>query len=281
MKYFLLLLLLSPARLIAGTLTETQEISKVLDFSAPGAAKTLLVDNINGAIAVHGANIQQVELEVIQTIEAESDEKLKIAAEEVQLLISEKNNRIELFVDGPFRRPDGSIHHHGKKYFGYEVCFDFKIKVPDATRLFLRTIDNGDIRVQSVSGDFEVKNVNGGIEMRDISGSGEVHGINRDVVVTYRENPARNCAFTTINGELEIYFPEEPQANFNLDVFNGDVYSDFSLRQAYKSSFTKSRKGGRNIYKIEPEYNAVSGKGGPKIKLKSLNGDIFIRRAEN
>ena len=178
MKYFILLLLLPV--LTAKAATETLEIKKVLVFSTPDATKQLLVDNLNGGIEVRGANVQHVQLEVTRKTEADSEEKLSLASEEVQLLISEKNNRIELVVDGPFRRADGSVENHGKKYYGYEVFFDFKIKVPFATRLFLKTINDGDIFVQSVTGDFEVKNVNGGIEMRDISGSGEVHGINRE-----------------------------------------------------------------------------------------------------
>lgn len=124
-----------------------ESIHKDLRFSNPEATKSLIVDNVNGAIHVNGYDGTAVQIEIMKTIRARSKNDMELAGKEVVLKISEKNNRIELYIDGPFR-DSGSTTQSRR----YSVHFDFQIKVPNACDLELKTINNGDIRVENVHG---------------------------------------------------------------------------------------------------------------------------------
>jgi len=257
---------------------EKEEIQKTLKFQDLSRPKELWVDNVHGSIEVVGYRGQEVQLTVQKTILARSKEKIQRAKEEVCLEITEEGNTIDLYVDGPFR-----CCHKGRKWRrwrnpGYEVQFDFEIKVPLETSLYLHTVNKGDIRIENVRGEFEVKNVNGSITMKEIAGAGEARTVNGEVKVVFSRKPESDCSFRTINGDLEISFPKNLSADFQLKTFNGEIYSDFPVNYLPVKAPVQAQKKGKFVYKSNRFFGVRIGKGGPEIKLDTLNGDIFIAK---
>src|SRR5438270_13370661 len=73
-------------------------------YPLTGAGKhTLEVDNIFGSIEVVGTNSDQVQLTVTETYRAETKEKLERAKKEVSLDVTNENNKLRFYVNGPFR----------------------------------------------------------------------------------------------------------------------------------------------------------------------------------
>ena len=85
---------------------QKETIKKTIKFSDPSKAKKVIVDNIWGSIDVVGYGGKDVQLIVYKTIEGETKRAIERAKEEVELDITEINNEIELYVDGPFRDKD-------------------------------------------------------------------------------------------------------------------------------------------------------------------------------
>ncbi|HEV8129815.1 MAG TPA: hypothetical protein VGQ81_01070, partial [Acidobacteriota bacterium] len=183
------------------TVEEKQTIQKVFDLSAP---RRIEVDNLHGSIHVEGYDGHEVQLVAHQTIAAESKEKLQEARQEVRLDISQKDNRLFLYVDGPFRChcSNGSMNFRGWRHYGYKVSFDFELKVPRDTGVSLRTVDDGQIKVENISGDYDVENINGGIEMVEVAGSGRVYALNGRVKVVFSRNPRSASSFGSLNGRV-------------------------------------------------------------------------------
>jgi len=253
-----------------------ETIQKNLNFSDPNGVKGLQVDNIWGYISVEGYSGTEVQLLVNKTIKAKNQDSLEKAQKEVTLDITTEGNTIDLYVDGPFRCRDergNSIHWRNP---GYQVHYDFELKVPYKTNLYVKTVTDGDINVENVEGDFNVKNVNGKIDMKDVAGSGEAHTVNGWVKVIFTRNPDSSCSFKTINGDLELAFPNAPSAEFLLKTFNGDAYSDFPVKYLAAQPGKGERKNGKYVYKSGRFFSVQSGKGGPEIKLDTLNGDILL-----
>jgi len=257
---------------------EKEEIQKTLKFQDPSKPKEVLVDNVFGSIKVEGTSGQEVLLLAHKTIKARTNEKIQKAKEEVRLDISEEGNTVEIYVDGPFRCHNQWGDGINWRDPGYEAQFDFELKVPHQTNLTLKTVNCGDITVKNIEGEFEVKNVNGKIEMAEIAGSGEAHTINGKVKVIFSQNPKTSCSFKTINGELELFFPETPSADFRLKTFNGDAFSDFPFSYLPKTAAVSSRHEGKFIYKTDGFFGVRIGKGGPEIKLDTMNGNIFLNK---
>jgi len=257
-----------------------EEIRKTLKFQEPSKPKEIQVDNVFGSIEVEGYKGQEVKLLVHKTIRARTEERIKKAQEEVRLDISEEGNTIDLYVDGPFRCHHRKTGHRGWRDPGYIVIYDFELKVPHQTSLYLRTVNKGDIKVEKVEGEFEVKNVNGRIEMIEVGGSGAAHTVNGKVNVVFSQNPESDCSFHTINGDLEITFCQNLSADFWLKTFNGDAYSDFSVTylpaELPHQKHYEGKYKGKYVYKSNRFFGVRVGKGGPEIKLDTLNGDILI-----
>src|SRR5258708_38934358 len=104
--------ILPPTR--CGESVHREELRKTLSFSAPpGTARRLVVDNINGSINVVGTSGNEVTLVVRETFRAESDDRISTAREKIRLEVSSEPDRILLYVDAPWRCPDGSQSGHG------------------------------------------------------------------------------------------------------------------------------------------------------------------------
>src|SRR5262249_1492226 len=81
---------------------EQETIRKSFPMTGSGPRK-VEVDNVWGSIDVVGSASDQVQLVVNQTIRAESKDRLAAAKKEVTLDISQDDNVVRLYVNGPFR----------------------------------------------------------------------------------------------------------------------------------------------------------------------------------
>jgi hypothetical protein len=238
--------------------------------------RQLVVDNINGEINVVGYDGDSIELVAHKEIKAESDEKIEEAKREVKLEIKEEKNKIILYVDAPWRSGDG-IHYRGWHYYGYDVTYDFDLKVPHKISLYLKTVNHGKVLVQSVEGEFEVNNVNAGIEMSDINGPALVRTVNGPIKVSFTKNPGSECSFKTVNGKIEVVLQDGLNADMKLKTFNGKVYTDFDVSSVPREDRTiGERKGSRWIYRRGGSQTVRVGKGGPEFSFDTLNGSIYV-----
>jgi hypothetical protein len=270
-----------PSSAPAGESVYKQDIRKTLTFSsATGERKRLVVDNISGSISVVGAAGTGVELVAHETIRGESENRIEVAKQKVHLEISEEPDRILLYVDAPWRCSDGSIHSRGRDYYGYDVEYDFELRVPASTDLSLKTVNHGAVSVKNVDGSFHIENVNGGITMGGISGSGSFSTVNGDIKVEFAKNPDSNSSFQTINGRLDARFAEDLSADLRLKTFNGEVYTDFAVTSLPSASFTENRRERKKVYRNGESFRVRAGRGGPELSFDTLNGDIYIVKNE-
>lgn len=256
---------------------ESEDIQKTLKFQDPSKDKKLMVDNIFGTIQVEGMNTNEVQLVVKKTIKARTTDRLEKAKEEVSLDITEDGNTIDLYVNGPFRCQDREKRREWNDP-GYEVHYNFTIKVPQQIGLCLKTVTDGNISVKNIEGGFEVQNVNGKIEMSDIAGSGIAHTVNGKVEVSFVKNPNSDCSFKTINGDVRLCFQPNLSADFRITSFTGDAYSDFPVNYLPSRPGTSYKEKGKYVYKSDKMTGVRVGKGGPEIKMDTMTGDILIEK---
>ena len=257
---------------------EFQEKSTVKDTYtfAPGTRDLeVAVDNIEGAIVVAGSRERSVVLIGNRWDRAESQAKLELAKEEVQLRLNRRDSSYEAYVDAPWRCREGR-RENGQRDRGYRVRIDFELRVPDDARVFLRTVSDGDIRVGNLAGDFDVKNINGGISMSEVSGSGHAYALNGKVNIVFRSNPTRDSYFGSLNGDVDLFFLGNLAADLRLKTFNGEIYTDFPVTRLPAGPMTEETRGGKRVYKASKFFGVRVGAGGPEIKLEGFNGDIRI-----
>jgi DUF4097 and DUF4098 domain-containing protein YvlB len=259
---------------------ESEDIQKTMTFQNPAAENTFIVDNIFGSIRVEGTRSKDVQISVHKTIKAKNKDRLEKAKEEVSLDITEDGDTIELYVDGPFRQSEDRNNISMTCDPGYEVHYDFDIKVPHQTELCLHTVTDGEISVKNFLGDFDVKNVNGRIILTEISGSGIAHTVNGKVEASFIENPKTDCSFKTLNGDVRLLFQPGLSADFRVNSFTGNAFSDFAVSYLPSKPGTSYRDKGKYVYKSDKMTGIRIGKGGPEIKMDTMNGDILIEKTK-
>ena len=90
-----------------------------------------------------------------------------------------------------------------------------------------------------------------------------------------------SMAFSSIEGKIDVTFPADVKAYVKMKSDNGDIFSDFDIEiDKRKTQVNKSDKTG--VYKISLEdwTNGKINGGGPEILLKTLEGNIYIRKGK-
>jgi len=262
----------------AGAATKTEKIKESHRFADRTGDNRLIVDNIWGDIAVNGYDGDEITVEAVKTISADDRADIAEIEREVFLDVTREDDLFELYVDGPFRdRNNGSGRRSKRRHRDYEVRFDFEIRVPRGTYVELSTVNDGEIYVRNIDGDYDVHNVNGGIEMEGIGGSGEVYALNHDVKVDFVKNPTKDSRFGSLNGDVLLHFLPGLSADFYLETFNGEFFSDFPVSYLPLTAEAYSEKtNGKYVYKVNRETAVRAGDGGPDIELDMFNGDAFL-----
>lgn len=257
---------------------EKGDVRQTLKVADPARPVGLTVDNLYGKIEILGADIREVELVALKTIRAKTPEKLAAARKDVQLETTGSGNDIDLYVDGPFRCQVQDCQGIRWRDWGYEVRFDFTLRVPRRSDLTLKTVNDGDVTVRNVEGTFDVSNVNGRVRLENIAGGGEAHTVNGPVEAAFIKTPVAAWAFKTVNGEVDLTFPAGLAADFKFKTMNGEAFSDFAVIPLPVEPIEGKSRNGRFVYKREGFTSVRVGRGGPVIRCQTLNGDILLRR---
>jgi hypothetical protein len=262
-----------------NSLSDKEEIKKSFQL-VDDTHRQLVVDNISGEIAVTGYDGNTIEFVAHREIKAENTGKIEEAKRDVSLDMKQEKDKVILYVDAPWRNGDG-MNYKGWHYYGYDVIYDFEIKVPRKTSLYLKTVNHGKVLVRGVEGEFEVRNVNAGIEMSEITGPALVKTVNGPIKVSFTQNPKSECSFKTLNGKIEVVLHDGLNADVKLKTFNGKVYSDFDVTSLPRDNTTvEERKGSRRIFRRGDSYSVRVGKGGPEFSFDTLNGSIYVLKGD-
>ena len=169
--------------LIAGTLSlcactdlpaqEFKEhISKQFTVNPKSAEAVLAVYNVYGSIKVEGYDGDKVILEIDKKVTAKSSEQLETGKEEFKFQMEQTGDSILVYVSAPYdSRPTQNWNkNEDRKSIRYKYYLDLVVKVPQAMRLRVSTVNDGDIDVTNVYGNLFVSNVNGSVDIENAKG---------------------------------------------------------------------------------------------------------------
>ncbi len=268
-----LIALLFSARSMAQTETKDQQL--IVPLSEPGKPYKLDVGLVSGSIKVTVYEGKDIVIDATggerknkrerETNDNKAGMRRIAGGESLDVTAHEKGNTVTIGSDIP-NKP-----------------INLTIKVPQgATSVKLSTVNGGSIVANDLSGALEVSNVNGYIDLTNISGSVVANTVNGKVLVTFKSiDPRAAMAFSSLNGNVDVTFPAGLKANVKARSDRGDVFSDFDMvTDKTQSKANKTAKDG--MYRLSIEdwiYGKIDG-GGPEMMLKTMNGNIYIRKAK-
>ena len=209
----------------------------------PGGSFEL--QNVNGPVQVEGWDRNVIEIHAV-----------KIAKEKESDL-----DRVTIEVDA--KPNDVSVVTRYPQNEGVEVAVEYTIRVPHCARIEHIGTVNGTLKIAGVDSVEELRTVNGNIEIYEGGGSVHAHTTNGNVHLELAHfADQKGMAAETTNGSVLLAVPQDTQANLEARSLNGNFYSELPFSQE-----TASRP---------REMRGRFGKGGPTIRLNTVNGGIRI-----
>jgi hypothetical protein len=225
------------------------------------AGGTIEIKGINGNIsAVPSAN---GEVEVVAVKKGRrSDPK------EVEIRVVEHSNGVTIcavYPSGDASRPNdcqpGENWHSNTR--DNDVQVEFTVRVPQGVRFRGGTV-NGNIETGALGSDVEATTVNGSIKL-SAAGIARATTVNGSITASLgNANWTSPLEFKTVNGSITLDLPSNTSAELRAETLNGDISSDFPMN-------TLSRVGRRHL-------SGTIGSGGRELSLKTINGNILLKR---
>ena len=268
---------------------ESQPDKLTVQLSDPTRPATLRIGILSGSIVVQGGPGKEVVVETSVRKEKDRDEndedrdedndsdhKNKRPSKQGLRLIP--NNTSGLTVEEEDNEVVVSTGWRSESR-----ALELRIQVPTNCSMKLSTVNDGDIEVSDIVGDLEINNTNGSVTLNRINGSVVAHALNEPLHVTFfKVNPAKSMSFSSLNGDVDVTFPADLKATFNMKAEQGEIYSDFELDLEKTTSKVEEKGKGKGRYKvsIERAMKAKVGGGGQEMLFKNYNGNIYIRKAK-
>jgi hypothetical protein len=283
---FLIICLVGSISYARATESEKIKIEKTLRFPSISPDNVLEIYNINGSIQIEGYDGQEVLATVELTISAKTTALLEKGKSEMTLGLLEDDSALVLYNKAPFihnQRVDGDCDcNNWRRDLQYDFSFDFKVKVPRGINLQVRTVNEGDIAIDGMNSNVSAHHVNGNVTLTQMGGSVEARTINGELLVRHTKAPVGGNSYYSLNGDVNVYYPGEPDADITFKSFNGSFYTDMDRLEVQPPAWTKevTEKNGSTKYKLTQKNNIKVGKGGNVLAFETFNGDIYVKKSK-
>lgn len=242
-----------------------------------------IIKNLHGSVTVEAYDGETIELSIEEEIRGSLSE-IEQAENELEFILERDGNQILAYLTAPFinvnRYGDRFSYNVNMNDRTYRFTHNITVRVPQTVKLEASTINKGILSVTGRFPDIKAGNVNGDITLTNIISATEVSTVNGDIEIIYDEEPVSDSKFNTVNGEIEIYFPDNLSADIYFSSLHGDLYTDFDNVTRLKPEVNKETKSsGQTVtYRLDKTTPVRIGNGGTKLRFKVLNGDVYLRK---
>lgn len=154
--------------------------------------------------------------------------------------------------------------NHDRRDRQNEVSVEFRVRVPKGVKVGAHSV-NGEVRVEDVAAEVDAESVNGSVIVSTLGGPVNARTVNGSVRASMGKfDHNSDLRFSSVNGSVIAEFANEINAEVDLSTVNGRFLTDFPVTIS-----------GR----IDPRrLRATLGKGGPRIRLSTVNGNVELRK---
>lgn len=153
---------------------------------------------------------------------------------------------------------------------------DFVVKVPNRIRVMIEEVNwgGGDISISNHNGEIEILSKNGDITLNNITGPVIASSTSGDVDIVFSSvSESTPTSVSLVSGYIDVTMPASTSADLYLSSTSGEIYTNLELAMKGDKKDMMRLGGGR---KVESTLNG----GGVEVQLKTVSGDIYLRKAE-
>ncbi|WP_258100031.1 DUF4097 domain-containing protein [Marinoscillum pacificum] len=239
-------------------------VEKTFKLTPKGNASdiTLSIENFYGDITIAAVNTPEL---VISTKNYEGvPEKAQglkpLSATgsdntDIGLSVTQKGNVIK--VSAASRKADG--------HYLLKVPQNMKVKAD------LNSWQAGDFVVSGLTNEIDVKTQNGDVILRNVKGPVVANTLSGDITVIFTGiSQTTPTSITSTSGDIDVTLPTSTKGAFKLSTISGEVYTDVNFDVKNEEGMRRMA-GGMSV-------DATLNGGGVNILLKSISGDVYIRK---
>ena len=255
MKTFLIIMLL-----VSVGYSQAQTFNYTVKGNA--AETTLFIDQLYADIEIVGGSGSEIKIVAYDydglPEKAKGLKPLSGGAPEntgIGLSISQEGNTINL--SGAHREADDA---------------EYKINVPKNLKVKLNynSWQAGDVKIEGMANEVEAKSQVGDLLFVDVTGPIVAHTLSSDLEVTFTSlNQVSPSSISSTSGDIDVTIPESTKGTFKMSTVSGGIYTDLDFDLGEDAN--KRRIMGQSA------TGRLNG-GGVDISLKSVSGDIYIRK---
>jgi DUF4097 and DUF4098 domain-containing protein YvlB len=253
-----LVLILTSTAALAQANQGTQTADSFDWKGALAAGKTLEIRGVNGDIRATAAAGNEASVTARKTGRDRADVRIEVV---------EHADGVTICAVYPSRRERDNYCAPGggrNNVEDIQAEVDFTVTVPKSVVLQAATV-NGDVNAEGLGSFVNAKTVNGSVSVSTAHWA-EAKTVNGSVRVRMgRADWTGTLEFATVNGDVELELPSDLNASVETSSVNGDMRTDFPL--TVRGRFRRHQLSG------------TIGSGGRDLKLKTVNGDMVLRKA--
>jgi hypothetical protein len=255
-------LLLAPGVLSAQD-RQTQRDAFTLSERVPDG-QWIRIRNLNGEVRVRGATGDRVEVTASKSWRRGDPKDVRIETRKSpdgSILVCALWTANATCSEGGYdSHDDGDRGGHRNN----DVSVSFEVRVPKGVKVGAWSV-NGGVSVDGVSSEVLASTVNGSVDALSLGGPVQASTVNGSVHATMgRLDGHQDLRFSSVNGSVVAEFTGDIDADVDLSTVNGRFQSDYPVTIT-----------GR----IDPRrLRAKLGKGGRTIQLRTVNGNVELRK---
>ena len=242
-----------------------QEARQGAEFNWKGqlaAGRVVEIKGVNGSVRAEGTSGGEVEVVATKRARRSNPESVRVEV----LEHAEGVTICAVYPTSDSKRPNrceaGDDWHSSVR--DNDVQVDFTVRVPTGVRFRGQTV-NGEVEAKNITANVTAYTVNGGIEV-STTGYARASTVNGSIKVSMgRADWQGELEFQTVNGTIDLRFPEGLSADVRAETLNGNITTDFPMT-------VQGRVSRRRL-------EGMIGSGGRELRLKTINGNVEIRRA--
>ena len=150
----------------------------------------------------------------------------------------------------------------------------YTVRVPRQTDVLFSSDPMGgsdDLIIRDLAGRIEARLLSGDMRLLNVSGPVVANTVSGDIKVQFSATPSQPSALTSVSGNVDVTLPAAAKLTLSMRSISGEIYTDFDLNLDGNNGMR--HVGGQTI---EGRANG----GGSSFSLKSVSGDVFLRKAK-
>jgi hypothetical protein len=160
--------------------------------------------------------------------------------------------------------------------------YKYKVLIPSGMAVNLdygSPFAKSDVIVESFTGSLEIKTLNANVKISKSSGPFTINTISGDLEVSFDKiNQSEPTSLASVNGIIDVTIPGSDKANIEISTINGNVYNNLDLKGVAKEKEKDRHAYGMDAIRMQGGNSYTLNGGGQKVYLKSISGNIYLRK---